>query len=178
MHEAELFSTRVDDRLREAVWQVSRSVFMTLRRTVRQVQLTPPQYWILQLLDDRSPRPLGEISEDHDIRLATASGLIDNLVGRGLVRRRTSESDRRIVLVSLTDRGASALHAIRGRFQSTWRRRLRSVPIKRQMEMLNAIAELSEHLESARPSEKSRSTSSRLVRRRRPRTGRTVGAVA
>lgn len=175
MHEAELFSTRVDDRLREAVWQVSRSVFMSLRRTVRQVQLTPPQYWILQLLDDRSPRPLGEISEDHDIRLATASGLIDNLVGRGLVRRRTSETDRRIVLVSLTDRGASALHAIRGRFQSTWRRRLRSVPIKRQMEMLNAIAELSDHLGPAHSERKTRQTSPRPGRSHGLRTHRTEG---
>ena len=175
MHEAELFSTRVDDRLREAVWQVSRSVFITLRRTVRQVQLTPPQYWILQLLDNRSPRPLGEISEDHDIRLATASGLIDNLVGRGLVRRQTSESDRRIVLVSLTDRGAAALHAVRGRFQSTWRRRLRSVPIKRQMEMLNAITELSDHLRPAAPGGRTHPTPRRPVPVRGPRTGQTAG---
>jgi MarR family transcriptional regulator, organic hydroperoxide resistance regulator len=175
MHDAELFSTRVDDRLREAVWQVSRSVFMTLRRAVRQVQLTPPQYWILQMLDNRSPRPLGEISEDSDIRLATASGLIDNLVSRGLVRRRSSESDRRIVLVSLTDRGASALHAIRGRFQATWRRRLRAVPLKRQMEILNAITELSDHLGAAESGGMARPASRRPAPTREPRARRTAG---
>jgi DNA-binding MarR family transcriptional regulator len=70
--------------------------------------LTLPQYRVLGLLDERSA-----VSSDLARRLAvrppTVTAVVDGLVGRGLVRRRTVLADRRQVDHVLTAEGRRVL---------------------------------------------------------------------
>jgi DNA-binding MarR family transcriptional regulator len=49
------------------------------------------------------------------VRMSTATGIIDRLVGKGYVERERDESDRRIVTLMLSDKGKSLVSQIKSR---------------------------------------------------------------
>jgi DNA-binding MarR family transcriptional regulator len=62
---------------------------------------------------------MGELADALDITMAGATGLVDRMVQAGLLSRRRSEVDRRLVLVAVTDEGRRVLDADRqSRFQA------------------------------------------------------------
>lgn len=80
--------------------------------------LTSTQFMLLKWLDDRGQVPMGELAEALGITMAGATGLVDRLVHSGHLSRERSETDRRLVLVGLTDAGREAVRqAVEERFQ-------------------------------------------------------------
>jgi DNA-binding MarR family transcriptional regulator len=55
-----------------------------------------------------APRPAGEIAAEVGLTPAAVTSLIDRLEARGFVERRRSETDRRQVLVAMTDTARKA----------------------------------------------------------------------
>jgi DNA-binding MarR family transcriptional regulator len=55
-----------------------------------------------------------------DVAPATATQMLDSLVSGGFVQRSRSERDRRIVLVSLTERGGKLVAERRARYERLW----------------------------------------------------------
>jgi DNA-binding MarR family transcriptional regulator len=75
-----------------------------------QCSLTPAQYLALRHVADRSAGcPMGELSAALQQASATATGIVDRLVRRGLVRRQRDPMDRRLVLVHVTELGTVVL---------------------------------------------------------------------
>jgi DNA-binding MarR family transcriptional regulator len=70
----------------------------------------------------------GEIARTAQISPAAATGMLDDLEAEGIVVRRRSETDRRCVLVALTDRGREVLDDTRRRWRARWEGALRDVP--------------------------------------------------
>jgi DNA-binding MarR family transcriptional regulator len=70
----------------------------------------------------------GEIARAAQISPAAVTGMLDDLEADGIVVRRRSESDRRCVLVALTDRGREVLDDTRGRWRARWESALGDVP--------------------------------------------------
>lgn len=89
-------------------------------KEVASFELTPLQFNILMVLQrvDR-PTPMGALAEMLVVRPTNLSGNINTLVGRGLVRRELSKSDRRSLLPALTRRGHSFLNE---HLPAHWRR--------------------------------------------------------
>ena len=90
-------------------------------RLFRQYGLTPSQYNILRILrGEGGPLPCLEIASRMIQVVPAITGLVDRLARQGLVRRRRSADDRRVVYVELTteatrllarlDRPVLALH--------------------------------------------------------------------
>lgn len=74
--------------------------------------LTPQQHQLLLALEGRDPGTLptiGYLADRLMIKHNSAVGLVDRLVNLGSVERVTSPSDRRQVLVRITDRGLETL---------------------------------------------------------------------
>ncbi|HZY92534.1 MAG TPA: MarR family transcriptional regulator [Thermoplasmata archaeon] len=138
---------QIEDRIREAAWSVARSSFTSLRGHLQRVHLSPPQYWVLQMLEGTDPLSTGEISDRLGVRLPTVTGLLDLLAKQGLVARHASSSDRRKVLLRLTPRGVSRLHAVRGRLQSGWHEQLKELSRGRKLEILGALRDLEARIE-------------------------------
>jgi DNA-binding MarR family transcriptional regulator len=67
--------------------------------------LTLAQYYLLRPLESEGPVALSRLAESAGIAPPTATRIIDGLEKADLVRRDRSTSDRRTVLVSLTDAG-------------------------------------------------------------------------
>jgi DNA-binding MarR family transcriptional regulator len=70
----------------------------------RRLDLGPSDLRCLDWLVD-GPKTAGQLSVATGLRPAATTALVDRLAKRGLVRRTRSESDRRTVLVEMTERG-------------------------------------------------------------------------
>ena len=104
-------------RATEAVMNVVRTADMLLKHIAELVQpfdLTPSSGLVLGILADaQSPLPPHQIAERLIISRATVTGLLDSLERRGYVRRLPHSSDRRMLLIELTDAGHQVAHEFR-----------------------------------------------------------------
>ncbi len=75
------------------------------RETVGKAGLTPPQYFILTLLWEKDGRPFKELASAAQCSRATMTGIVDILERKELVTREPNPSDRRSLLVKLTEKG-------------------------------------------------------------------------
>jgi DNA-binding MarR family transcriptional regulator len=60
---------------------------------------------VLAALEARSPLSMSEAAEALDVSIASATGIVDRMEKRQLVRRRHAADDRRVVFIELTDAG-------------------------------------------------------------------------
>jgi MarR family transcriptional regulator, organic hydroperoxide resistance regulator len=79
--------------------------------------LSAGQELLLMLLWEKEPRTQAELTREMAIEPPTTSKMISRMATAGLIVRNRSESDRRTVLVSLTDAG----RALEGPVNAAWR---------------------------------------------------------
>ena len=79
----------------------------------REVGLTGPQLTVLKLLETFQDLSLSSLSERIRAQNSTVTGIIDRMEREGLVGRERSKSDRRVVHIKLTDKGAKLAREIR-----------------------------------------------------------------
>ena len=79
----------------------------------REVGLTGPQLTVLKLLETFQDLSLSSLSERIRAQNSTVTGIIDRMEREGLVCRERSKSDRRVVHIKLTDKGAKLAREIR-----------------------------------------------------------------
>ncbi|MGI8439405.1 MAG: MarR family winged helix-turn-helix transcriptional regulator [Thermoleophilaceae bacterium] len=96
------------------------SFFVAVRRargraSRGQSGLTLSQLNLLRALEEHGERPVGLVAEAAEVAGATATRMLDGLEREGLVTRRSSAEDRRVVMVALTDRGQVAVAQKRAR---------------------------------------------------------------
>ena len=160
--------SELSDQLQDAIWAISRSTVGTLRETLRGERITPPQYWILKMLEGEGPLPTSEIAQRLCVRPPTTTGLVDHLVRNGLVRRRTEPEDRRVVHVELTPRGLASLRAIRAEIGAIWAERLSAMPAARRRHAMTALREIAAYLVAEPPSAARSSPTNPVASRRTP----------
>jgi DNA-binding MarR family transcriptional regulator len=101
---------------------VSRQVLLSLRQIIRamdlrsrqlekSVGLTVPQLVVLKEVAGEDGIPIGHIARQISLSQATVTTIVDRLEHRGAVERRRTESDRRRVLVFLTELGAALIRS-------------------------------------------------------------------
>ncbi len=79
----------------------------------REVGLTGPQLTVLKLLETFDNLSLSSLSERIRAQNSTVTGIIDRMEREGLVCRERSKSDRRVVHIRLTEKGAKLAREIR-----------------------------------------------------------------
>ena len=96
------------------------------RETHRPGELTDAQYGLLFCLRDQAQMSVRELAFAADLSPASVTEMLEGLAGAGLVERRRSERDRRVVLTSLTDSGRGLVEERRARFEPRFRGALES----------------------------------------------------
>ncbi len=84
-------------------------LMVIFQRTTEGARLTTSQVSIMNQLRQRGPSRVSTIAKAELIRMPTASNALYQLESRGLVERMRDETDRRGVLVALTEQGESEL---------------------------------------------------------------------
>ncbi|MBN2287236.1 MAG: winged helix-turn-helix transcriptional regulator [Tissierellales bacterium] len=72
--------------------------------------LTMTEFHIIETIGSQTERTMSETAKDLKITSGTLTIGIDNLVRKGYVSRHRSKEDKRIVAISLTDKGENAYH--------------------------------------------------------------------
>ncbi len=96
---------RLDAQLCFALVTASRNILSFYRPILEPLGLTHPQYLVMLALWERSPRSLGDLSDDLALDSATASPLVKRLEAQGLVRRERRPDNERRLDITLTERG-------------------------------------------------------------------------
>jgi len=84
-----------------------------LDEQLRPLDLNVPRYIVLGMVNRFEPCSMTHLAEYSAVDRTTLTRMIDQLVRSGLVERATPPSDRRQVLLSLTDRGRKILERSR-----------------------------------------------------------------
>jgi MarR family transcriptional regulator, organic hydroperoxide resistance regulator len=91
-------------------WQLLVRFFFTQRSSLpplaAELALSPAQCHVLHLIEPDRPIPMGQLAETLACDASNVTGLVDRLESRGLVRRRPSETDRRVKVLHLTATGS------------------------------------------------------------------------
>jgi len=76
--------------------------------------ITPQQYNILRILRGSAPEPLStlQIRERMLDKMSDTSRIVDRLVGKGLVKKGTCKKDRRLVDITITEKGKKLLERL------------------------------------------------------------------
>jgi DNA-binding MarR family transcriptional regulator len=91
------------------VWRVIRTEF----RKYGAKEMTVPQYRTLAFVHRNEGASLSEVGDYIGLTLPTMSELVDGLVIRGLISRRTDREDRRRMTLALTEAGRARLETAR-----------------------------------------------------------------
>ncbi len=99
------YRRELSDRFVSIGEQMERQMLLQVLAEWKDTDLTIPQVQTLLLLEIMGPSRMGTISAFLGRALSGATIVVDRLVGWELVSRSTSDSDRRVVLCSLTSSG-------------------------------------------------------------------------
>ena len=82
-------------------WQLLMKFFFAQRAHLPSsgggIDLSPIQCHVLHLIEPGRPVPMGRLAETLSCDASNVTGLIDRLESRGLVQRRLSAEDRRVI---------------------------------------------------------------------------------
>jgi len=82
------------------------------KQAARELGLTGPQLTVIKLLETFGDLSLSSLSERIRAQNSTVTGIIDRMEREGLVSRERSTSDRRVVYIRLTKKGADLAKTI------------------------------------------------------------------
>jgi len=102
-----------------ALRKIMRAVDLHSRSLVQQHGLTVPQLVLMREIGPGS-RSLSDLSRNVNLSNATVTGIVDRLEKTGLVARERSGSDRRQVMVHMTELGVSRLSSAPPLLQETF----------------------------------------------------------
>jgi DNA-binding MarR family transcriptional regulator len=90
-------------------WQLLVQFSFTQRASLpamaAELELSPAQCHLLNLIEPGRPVPMGQLAGALSCDASNVTGLVDRLESRGLIERRPSEADRRVKVLSLTPLG-------------------------------------------------------------------------
>ena len=90
-------------------WQLLVQFSFTQRASLpamaAELELSPAQCHLLNLIEPGRPIPMGQLAGALACDASNVTGLVDRLESRGLIQRSPSEEDRRVKVISLTPLG-------------------------------------------------------------------------
>lgn len=105
--------TDIGSRFRHSILAAQRSGHRVLADLIRPLGLTPAWAEVLTVLSEQGPLSIRELSRYLICEADHPSRLITRIEDRGLIRREPNPTDKRAVLLSLTEEGMSAAAEVR-----------------------------------------------------------------
>lgn len=149
MRSASLSVEKFAERLTHLLPRLGREMSCYDRTSFPQGDVTLPQLWTLEHLMECSACTMCALAERLHLQCSTTTGLVDRLARRGLVQRRRSQTDRRVVRVALTAKGRRCMDATRRQKQATLVRWFSRLTRAERMNFLVTIEKLVQGLADA-----------------------------
>jgi len=121
------------------------------RDQIKPLGFTTSQAYVLTQLKRTPHLTMNELSEKLNARTSTMTRIVNNLVRDGLIDRAPGETDRRVVVVSLTHQGLEAAAGLEIAIIEYYRKIVANLPEGRVREVLQATALLVAAFDEANP---------------------------
>jgi MarR family transcriptional regulator, organic hydroperoxide resistance regulator len=141
-----MINTKINEKIMEVFYEVSRSIREKMSFDCNAAQLTVLQLQALILINRGKILSMGDIADEFKISLPTATVLSDKLVKMKLVKRHKSIDDRRIVNVSLTEKGKTLLKKAMRQRHIKINELLSYLPLKDREMLFNILDNLSTNI--------------------------------
>ncbi|MCD2179688.1 MarR family winged helix-turn-helix transcriptional regulator [Rhizobium sp. C1] len=125
---------------------VARLMRKRFEQRARPVGLTRSQWQTLLLLSKNEGLHQKALAEMQEVEPITLMRLIDKLSERGLVERRKHETDRRIWLLYMTDRGRELLSGMRELGEETRNESLEGIPDEERVRLFQMLETMKTNL--------------------------------
>lgn len=96
---------RLDNQLCFPVYAASRLITREYQPLLDSLKITYPQYLVLMVLWENDPLPVNDIAKKLILNTNTVTPLLKRMEQQGLILRKRSEKDERMVHVHLTEKG-------------------------------------------------------------------------
>lgn len=141
-----LTATEVESVLSGFAEAMSRLLVDAYQQHFAELDLTLPQAQVLRILR-RGPMPTGQLAAEMKISAPAITQLTNRLTAKGLIERRASEGDRRLVLVALSARGRRLVDEIRKRRSEIFRGALARLDESEQQQIFASLRKVQGALE-------------------------------
>jgi len=128
--------------LNKGIGQLEQTFHIILLSEWLTMDLTMTQLRVLLVLTRRGATRMGDLASSLEVSLATATGIVDRLVERGLVLRENPPSDRRVVMCRLSDEG----ERVAGRLRQAGHEGARRILEKMTVSQLEVVAQATESI--------------------------------
>lgn len=108
------------------------------------IEVTMVQFRVLVLLADEGARTVGEIGNELGVNASNATRHCDRLQKLGLLTRRRSTTDGRVVRVALTKSGRRLVDEVAERRRTEVLRVLERMPVREQVAAIHALGAFNE----------------------------------
>ena len=96
---------QIEDCIVFLLGKAQQNAYQVAKKKLQPFDITPVQYAVLRLLWQRDGQLSSELGERIQLDSATMTGLLDRMVQRSLIQRRSSKYDRRKSHIFLTEKG-------------------------------------------------------------------------
>ena len=100
-------SLKLSNQICFPIYALSKEVINLYRPFLNEIDLTYPQYLVMLVLWENDGLTVGTIGEKLALDTGTLTPLLKRLEAKDIIQRKRSESDERIVLISLSEKGKS-----------------------------------------------------------------------
>jgi DNA-binding MarR family transcriptional regulator len=132
------------DSVIDAVLSASRVLVAVAARSLGEVaeEVTLTQYRTLVVLASRGPQSLAALAEAVDVMPPTATRMCDRLIRKGLIVRRHDRGDRRLVRLTLSEKGHELVNAVTDRRRMEIALLLEAIPLDQQAALVDSLKRL------------------------------------
>ncbi|MBN2528500.1 MAG: MarR family transcriptional regulator [Deltaproteobacteria bacterium] len=124
--------TNHEESILTSLRKITRAIDLYSHQLSRAYNLTAPQIGCLRYLLKSGARSPGEIAKEMHLSQATITGILDRLEARKLVERTRSKSDRRKVIVEMSEEGMRIVESAPSPLQERFARKLAELPEENQ----------------------------------------------
>lgn len=117
-----------------------------LRDYFGKLNLTFPQALLLTVLAENGPMPISDLAEQTRSANSTVSGIVDRLEKLDLAKRERSETDRRVIYVTVTDKYRKLYQKAEAQVSGHFTALLDGIPPADQAEIYTALDKLDTYL--------------------------------
>ena len=121
---------------------MSRLMVDQLQQNLAELDLTLPQVQVLRILHRQGAVPTGKLAQCLKISAPATTQLTDRLIRKGLIERRSSEDDRRAVLVALSGAGQCLIDKFRERRNAVFNAALSQLSEAEQAQVVSSLQKL------------------------------------
>jgi len=134
-----------DDRTREVVWLIRKLVQggeLYTKELEKEYHVSAPQLSCLLALSEQGPLPPSQIARYIMVNSSTITGIIDRLEQKGFVLRSRTSPDRRVITISLTEKGIELVRTAPPPLQKKIVEGLRKLPPPEVDEIVRVLRKL------------------------------------